>query len=114
MVGTRVMGRVPRPCSPMSVRSRSRSRAIVTGPAADDPQTSTSPRGRRRDGVVVDGEGPHDGRGLGASREVYGAEVSRETISKITDAILAEMTDWLVRPVDRVYPVILIDAIHVK
>ena len=46
--------------------------------------------------------------------EVYGAEVSRETISKITDAILGEMTDWLVRPLERVYPVIFIDAIHVK
>ncbi len=27
--------------------------------------------------------------------EVYGTEVSRETISKITDAVLEEMTDWL-------------------
>lgn len=46
--------------------------------------------------------------------EVYGTEVSRETISKITDAVLEEMNEWLVRPLDRVYPVIFIDAIHVK
>jgi transposase-like protein len=46
--------------------------------------------------------------------EVYGAEISKETISKITDAVLAEMADWLVRPLDRVYPVVFIDAIHVK
>jgi transposase-like protein len=46
--------------------------------------------------------------------EVYGAEVSKDTISKITDAVLAEMADWLIRPLDRVYPVIFIDAIHVK
>jgi putative transposase len=46
--------------------------------------------------------------------EVYGTEVSRETISKITDAIQTEMTDWLARPLKRVYPVIFIDAIHVK
>ncbi len=46
--------------------------------------------------------------------EVYGTEVSRETISKITDAVVEEMGDWLVRPLDRVYPVIFIDAIHVK
>jgi putative transposase len=46
--------------------------------------------------------------------EVYGSDVSRETISKITDAIVAEMSEWLVRPLDRVYPVIFIDAIHVK
>jgi transposase-like protein len=46
--------------------------------------------------------------------EVYDAEVSKETISKITDRVLEEMADWLVRPLDRVYPVIFIDAIHVK
>jgi transposase-like protein len=46
--------------------------------------------------------------------EVYGTEVSRETISKITDAVVEEMTAWLNRPLDRVYPVIFIDAIHVK
>jgi putative transposase len=46
--------------------------------------------------------------------EVYGADISRETISKITDAVLEEMTGWLARPLDRVYPVVFIDAIHVK
>src|SRR5690606_32232199 len=46
--------------------------------------------------------------------EVYDAEISRETISKITDAVLEEMGGWLNRPLDRVYPVIFIDAIHVK
>ena len=46
--------------------------------------------------------------------EVYGAGVSRETISKITDAVLEEMNGWLARPLDRVYPVVFIDAIHVK
>jgi transposase-like protein len=46
--------------------------------------------------------------------EVYGTDVSRETISKITDAVVAEMTEWLARPLDRVYPVIFIDAIVVK
>ena len=46
--------------------------------------------------------------------EVYGTEVSRETISKITDRVLTEMNDWLVRPLDRVYPVVFIDAIVVK
>lgn len=46
--------------------------------------------------------------------EVFGTEVSRETISKITDAVLAEMSDWLIRPLERVYPVVFIDAIVVK
>lgn len=46
--------------------------------------------------------------------EVYGTSVSKETISKITDAVIDEMNDWLLRPLDAVYPVIFIDAIHVK
>ena len=47
-------------------------------------------------------------------QEVYGAEVSRETISKITDRVLEEMAEWHTRPLDVVYPVVFIDAIVVK
>jgi putative transposase len=46
--------------------------------------------------------------------EVYGATVSKDTISRITDAVVEAMTDWQNRPLDRVYPVIFIDAIVVK
>ena len=46
--------------------------------------------------------------------EVYGATVSKDTISKITDKVLEEMGEWAHRPLDAVYPVIFIDAIHVK
>jgi transposase-like protein len=46
--------------------------------------------------------------------EVYGADVSRDTISRITDRILDELIDWQNRPLDRVYPVVFIDAIVVK
>ncbi len=46
--------------------------------------------------------------------EVYGAEVSRQTISTITDKILESMAEWQNRPLDPVCPVIFIDAIHVK
>jgi transposase-like protein len=46
--------------------------------------------------------------------EVYGAEVSRQTISTITDKVIEGMTEWQNRPLDCVYPVIFIDAIHVK
>ena len=46
--------------------------------------------------------------------EVYEADVSRETISKITDAVLERMAEWQSRPLDRVYPVLFIDAIFVK
>jgi transposase-like protein len=46
--------------------------------------------------------------------EVYGASVSKETVSKITDQVLEEMSAWMTRPLDEVYPVIFIDAIVVK
>ena len=47
-------------------------------------------------------------------RDLRHRRVSRETISKITDAVVEEMTDWLHRPLDRVYPVVFIDALVVK
>ena len=46
--------------------------------------------------------------------EVYSTNISRETISKITDRVLGELAEWLTRPLDRVYPVVFIDAIVVK
>jgi putative transposase len=46
--------------------------------------------------------------------EVYGASVSKQTISTITDKVIDGMTEWQNRPLDPVYPVIFLDAIHVK
>lgn len=46
--------------------------------------------------------------------DVYGAEVSKDTISRITDAVVEELGAWQSRPLDHVYPVVFIDAIHVK
>jgi transposase-like protein len=46
--------------------------------------------------------------------EVYGAKISRDTISRITDKVIEEMTEWQNRPLDAVYPVLFIDAIHLK
>ena len=47
--------------------------------------------------------------------EVYGAQVSRQTISTITDKVVEGMAEWQNRPLDPgVYPVIFIDAINVK
>ena len=46
--------------------------------------------------------------------QIYGASVSKETISRITDKVIAEMTDWQNRPLDPVYAAVFIDAIVVK
>ncbi|KJS51041.1 transposase, partial [Streptomyces rubellomurinus subsp. indigoferus] len=46
--------------------------------------------------------------------EVYGAEVSKQTISTITDQVIECMAEWQNRPLDSVYPVVFIDCVHVK
>lgn len=46
--------------------------------------------------------------------EIYGAQVSKQTISTITDRVLDGMAEWQSRPLDSVYPVIFIDAVNVK
>src|SRR3982751_1737776 len=46
--------------------------------------------------------------------EVYGADVSKQTISTITDKVMDGMAEWQNRPLDRVYPVVFLDAINVK
>ena len=46
--------------------------------------------------------------------EVYGARVSKDTISRITEKIVGELAEWSSRPLDPVYPVIFVDAIVVK
>jgi putative transposase len=46
--------------------------------------------------------------------EIYRTEVSRQTISTITDRVLEGLAEWQNRPLDSVYPVLFIDAIQVK
>ena len=46
--------------------------------------------------------------------EIYGASVSKETISRITDKVIEEMNDWIARPLESTYAAIFIDAIVVK
>lgn len=46
--------------------------------------------------------------------EVYGAQVSKQTISTITDRVMDGMAEWQNRPLDPAYPVIFLDAINVK
>jgi putative transposase len=47
-------------------------------------------------------------------QEVYGARISKDTVSRITEKVTGEMTEWLNRPLEKVYPVIFIDAMVVK
>ena len=46
--------------------------------------------------------------------EIYGTEVSPDLISKITDTVLADAKAWQNRPLERVYPIVYLDALVVK
>ena len=46
--------------------------------------------------------------------EIYGFETSHETISAVTDKVIPLIQEWQQRPLDAVYPIIYLDALHVK
>ncbi len=46
--------------------------------------------------------------------DIYGVEVSATMVSKITDRILPMISEWQSRPLDKVYPIVFLDAIHFK
>ncbi|WP_295127336.1 IS256 family transposase [uncultured Leifsonia sp.] len=76
-------------------------------------------RQRRLDGIdeivlSLTARGLTTGEVAAHFEDVYGASVSKDTISKITDKAIEEMTEWQNRPLDRIYPVVFIDAIVVK
>ena len=45
-------------------------------------------------------------------REIYGIEVSDSTVSRITDKILPVVKEWQQRPLEDIYAVVYLDAIH--
>jgi putative transposase len=111
-------------------RNGTRSKTVVTdvGPveidvprdrdASFEPQIVRK-RQRRLNGVEnmvlsLSAKGLTHGEISAHLREVYGAEVSKQTISTITDKVIDGMNEWQNRPLDSVYPVIFLDAIHVK
>jgi putative transposase len=46
--------------------------------------------------------------------EIYGVEVSPSLISNVTDSVLEDVKAWQGRPLDSVYPIVYLDAIHLK
>jgi len=44
--------------------------------------------------------------------DIYGIEISHTMVSNITDAILPRIQEWQYRPLNSVYPLVFIDAIH--
>ena len=46
--------------------------------------------------------------------ELYGTDVSPTLVSRVTDAVLADVVEWQSRPLDDVYPIVYLDCIVVK
>src|SRR5436190_15893776 len=46
--------------------------------------------------------------------ELYGTEIGRDSVSRITDAVLEDVQAWRTRPLDPVYPIVYFDAMVVK
>ena len=95
---------------------RSRSRGTGT---ARSSRSSSSKRQRRLtdvDAIVLSlyAKGLTTGEISAHFAEVYGASVSKDTVSRITDRVLEDMQAWSSRPLQRVYAAVFIDAIYVK
>jgi len=74
---------------------------------------------RRLDGlsgnvISLYAKGLTTGEIQGHLSEIYDTDVSRDTISRITDRVVEDMVVWQNRPLDPVYPVVLIDAVVIK
>jgi len=46
--------------------------------------------------------------------EIYGVQVGRDLISKVTDAVIEDARAWQTRPLDDLYPVVFLDALVLK
>ena len=51
---------------------------------------------------------------VGHLQDMYGSQVSKDLVSRVTDAVVADMAEWANRPLDPVYPVLPIDCIFVR
>ncbi len=47
-------------------------------------------------------------------QDLYGVQIGRDTISRVTDAILEDVQAWRTRPLERVYPIAYFDCLMVK
>jgi putative transposase len=111
-------------------RNGSRTKTVITdiGPVAIEVPRDRAgtfepvmvPKRKRRLGGVdqmvlsLSAKGLTHGEISAHLEEIYGAKVSKETVTRITDGVIETMVEWQNRPLDAVYPVIFIDAIHVK
>jgi len=101
----------PRKCESGSARQLPPEQAA---PAAMVAQTAAMADGCRRDRAVPACEGMTSGEISAHFSDIVERRASKETVSRITDRVVAEMNDRASMPLDPVYAAVFIDAIHVK
>ena len=115
--GTTATAPSPRRCRPGSGRWAWRCRG--TGPGSFEPLLVPKRAGRIAGGlddmiISLYAHGMSVRDILHHLEQVYGTQLSHETVSRITDAVLEEVRAWQSRPLDPVYAVVFLDAIVVK
>ena len=97
----------------------------VTIETPQDRHSSFEPQiVRKRETVLADNLAPQIiglyGRGMSLRdisahiKEMYDVEVSATTLSEITDRVIPLVKEWQARPLDGVYPIVWMDAMHYK
>jgi transposase-like protein len=79
-----------------------------------------TPKRQRRIGVLDDAIMALYSKGMTARdiqatvKGLYGVEVSHSLVSEVTQAVIEEVQEWQKRPLDKIYPIVWLDAISVK
>ncbi len=79
---------------------------------------------KKRETILADNLAPQIiglyGRGMSLRdisiliQEMYDVEISATTLSEITDRVIPQVKEWQNRPLDEVYPIVWMDAMHYK
>jgi transposase-like protein len=78
------------------------------------------PKRQRRIGVLDDAIMALYSKGMttrdiqATVKELYGVEVSHSLVSEVTQAVIEEVQEWQTRPLEKIYPIVWLDAIVVK
>ncbi|MBK5245234.1 MAG: IS256 family transposase [Eubacteriaceae bacterium] len=98
---------------------------MVTISTPQDRQSNFEPQiVKKRETVLADNLAPKiiGLYGLGMSfrdislhiKEMYDVDISHDTLSEITDRVIPQVKEWQNRPLEAVYPIVWLDAMHYK
>ena len=87
-----------------------RERAKASSPVTDDDREFMRQMADRMPNLSI----RHNADPSAHLEEVYGLRISADLISRVTDAVLEEVSDWQNRALEPVYPLVFLDALRVK